>query len=168
MTASQYGEVLLRVENVNIHLRDALLVPSLRYSLLSTARLDNNGIESYLRHTGILLKMEMGQTVIGVGKRDIHSGTYTLSFRWNWVLNTVADQNGNGNKEEITMAGCSMYISNSKIEIINKLLLSRYWNENLVFVVHLIRTKLPSSLSAAVLSEPLLLGKYFNQKLLEN
>jgi len=56
--ADIYGEVILRCININIRLTDVLYIESLKYHLVSTGRLEGNGIEFHFRRNGITVNRD--------------------------------------------------------------------------------------------------------------
>lgn len=76
--SNRCADVIIPFKNANIRLRDAFLVPSLGYNLVSTGRLADNGIESKFRRNDVLLTLESDGFRIGTGQRDQETRLYTM------------------------------------------------------------------------------------------
>ena len=72
-----WGEVILPMKYCIIRLHHVLFVESIRYNLVSTGKLADNGIESLFRRKDLLLKLEVDGTIIGNGIRALN-GMYIL------------------------------------------------------------------------------------------
>ena len=75
--ADVWGEVIIPMQDCIIRLQHVLFVKTIRYNLVSTGKLADNGIESLFRRKDILLKLETDGTVIGCGFRA-SNGMYVL------------------------------------------------------------------------------------------
>lgn len=68
--ANLWGQVLIPFDEVNITLYNVSYVPSIGYNLVSTGRLEHNGIESLFGRNDFLLKLESDHSIIGQRIRD--------------------------------------------------------------------------------------------------
>lgn len=73
-----WPDVQLSFPNADIGLIQALFIPSLEYSLVSTGRLADTGIKFHLRHHEVVLKLEQNEFTIEYACCGPNSRTYVL------------------------------------------------------------------------------------------
>ena len=76
--STHMGEVVLPFEHANIRLQNVLYIPNLGYSLVSTGKLADNGIQSLFCRFDVRLSLQTNSFFIGLGSRDKTSGMYML------------------------------------------------------------------------------------------